>query len=136
MKIILPLNTKIVNIVYFIALIASSVTFSLSNFFIIKTKIVTNKKVIPYMSKLKCQFPESKLEPASVEDITEGNLAIVEIKINSNGLIGSSAAIYVNRSFGVPGIKNKIKIINLIVFGFLNALLFSIYCILLSSIKL
>ena len=60
---------------------------------------------------------------------------MVEIIINSNGLIGSSAAIYVNKSFGVPGIKNKMNIIKRIVLGFWNTLLFSIFSILFLSTK-
>lgn len=45
------------------------------------------------------------LAPASVEDITDGILASVDITRNLDIFIGSNPAIYVNKSLGVPGIK-------------------------------
>ena len=81
----------------------------LSSFLIINTTTATIANVTPYIIKLSFQFPFSKLAPANVEDITDGNLANVDISINSVGFIGSNAAIYVSKSFGVPGIKNNIK---------------------------
>ena len=68
--------------------------------------------------------------PANVDDITDGNLANVEISINLSGFNGSNPAIYTIKSFGVPGIKNNINIMNSILLGSLNNLLFSILSIL------
>lgn len=50
-----------------------------------------------------------------------------EISINLSGLIGNKPAIYTNKSFGVPGIRNRINIIISIFLGLLNDLLFSIF---------
>ena len=87
----------------------------LSSFLIINTTTATIANVTPYIIKLSFQFPFNKLAPANVEDITDGNLASVDININSVGFIGSNAAIYVSKSFGVHALKNSINIIYLIV---------------------
>ena len=64
--------------------------------------------VIKYTTILIFQFPSVILLPAIVEDIIDGNLQNVAININLNGFIGNKAPIYVNKSLGVPVIKNKI----------------------------
>ena len=74
-------------------------------------KIPTIKNVITYTKILIFQFPETILAPAIVEDIIDGNLAIVDTITNLTGFIGNNPAIYANKSFGVPGIINKINII-------------------------
>ena len=51
----------------------------------------------------------------------------IAITINLLGFIGSNPAKYVNKSFGVPGSKNRINIIYSICFGCVNNLLFSIF---------
>lgn len=47
--------------------------------------------------------------PVIVEDISSGNLAMLNIIKNFGKLIGKSAPIYVINPFGVPGIKYAIK---------------------------
>ena len=44
---------------------------------------------------------------AIVEDITDGNLANVEISMNFDGFIGNNPPIYTSKSFGVPGTINN-----------------------------
>ena len=87
--------------------------------------IAVIRNVTPYAITLVFIFPTTMLEPAMVDDITDGNLANVEISINLNGFIGSSPPIYTNKSFGVPGIKNSIIIIISTFLGFFSILLFS-----------
>ena len=80
-----------------------------------------------YISNPIFQFPFINVAPAYVDDIIDGNLASVAITINLLGFIGSNPAKYVNKSFGVPGSKNRINIIYSICFGCVNNLLFSIF---------
>ena len=54
--------------------------------------------------------PSPKRCPPKVEEITEGKRATREIYRNSVILISVSPAKYVIRSFGVPGIKNRMNI--------------------------
>ena len=65
------------------------------------------------------------LFPNIVDDIIDGNLNSVDIAINLDDFIGNNAPIYTNKSFGVPGIKNKIIITNSIFFSSFSNLLFS-----------
>ena len=65
-----------------------------------------------------CIFPFTIPTPAIVDDITDGNLANVDINMNLSGFIGSKPPIYTNKSFGVPGIKNSIIIISSTFLGF------------------
>ena len=67
------------------------------------------------------------MSPANVEVIIDGNLANVDIKTNLTGFNGNNPAKYTSKSLGVPGIKNKMNIINSIFFGFSNNLFFSIF---------
>ena len=64
------------------------------------------------------------LAPINTEQAMEGVLAIAAIKKNLYGFIDVSAAIYVKKSLGVPGIRNKINIIKVSFFSslFNNAL--------------
>lgn len=62
-----------------------------------------------------------------VEEIIDGNLKKVAININLIGGIGNKNPIYVNKSLGVPGVKNSIHISTSAFLGFLNNLLFSIF---------
>ena len=94
------------------------VIFSLSNLFIIINSIPTNIIVIAYASKLIFQSPFAKFAPTIVEDITDGNLANVEIHINLIGFNGNNPAIYTNKSFGVPGNINNMTMIISIFLGF------------------
>ena len=64
------------------------------------------------------QSPIAKFSPASVEVITDGNLANVDININLLGFIGNRPDTYTNKSFGVPGNKNNIRSIISIFLGF------------------
>ena len=102
------------------------------------TKDVWNH-IVPYFKNFEIDYVEYPHEITStakkVDDITEGNLAKVDININLSGFIGNNAAIYTNKSFGVPGIKNNIIIIHSIFLGFLNILLFSIFFTFSSSQK-
>lgn len=67
--------------------------------------------------------------PKRVNASIAGILAIVEIKINLIEFTGSNPPIYTNKSFGVPGNKNRIKKIISSLLGFLNHLLFSNFSI-------
>lgn len=53
------------------------------------------------------QSPLAKFAPANVDEITEGNLANVDISINLNGFIGNNPAIYTSKSFGVLVLQIK-----------------------------
>ena len=99
-------------------LIASSVVFDLSNLFTIKIAIPTTINVTTYAIIDTCMFPLNIFSPAIVDEITDGSLANVDIKTNRYGFIGKSPAMYTNKSFGVPGIKNNINIIHSIFLGF------------------
>ena len=79
------------------------------------------------MKRALFQFPVTIWAPANVEVTIDGILAIVEIIINLHIFIGHNPAIYVKKSLGVPGIKNNIKKINSIFWGFWNNLLPSIF---------
>ena len=68
--------------------------------------IITAKRIIPVVN-----FPSKKLFPIITEHIIEGVLATAVISINFTGFISVSADIYVRKSFGVPGIRNNMKII-------------------------
>ena len=81
-------------------------------------------------------FPTDILAPASVDEITDGNLTNVDININLIGFIGNKPPKYTIKSFGVPGMKNNIQTKISIVLVFLNNLLFSILSILFLSKKL
>ena len=85
--------------------------------------------VITYTNILIFQFPSDILLPAIVDDIIDGNLQNVAININFIGFIGNRPPIYVNKSFGVPTIKNNIISNFSIFFEFLKYLLFSILSI-------
>ena len=111
-------------------MITEDLNLFLSNLFIINIAIPTIIKVAAYIIMLNFQSPATKLSPANVDDITDGNLANVEISINLSGFRGSNPAIYTSKSFGVPGIKNNINIIHSIFLGFWNNLLCSILSIL------
>ena len=51
----------------------------------------TKINVIAYINMLIFQFPSIKFAPASVDEITEGNLDIVDIRINFIADIGKTA---------------------------------------------
>ncbi len=110
---------------YFNAFSASFVSLFLSNILIIVSIIAVNINVTAYAAILNFILPSTIPAPAIVDDITDGNLANVDIKINLNGFIGSKPPIYTNKSLGVPGIKNSIIKIISTFFGFFNILLFS-----------
>ena len=111
---------------YFIASIASLVTLFLSNLFTIKIITIAITKVSMYINILIFKLPFKMLAPIKVEEITDGNLTKVDIRINLNGFIGNSPPKYTNKSFGVPGIINNIVITNSTFFESLKNLLFSI----------
>ena len=78
---------------------AFSASLSLSNLLAISITIIATSTIAKYITMLFFQSPTAKFAPASVDDITDGNLANVDISINSVGFIGSNAAIYVSKSF-------------------------------------
>ena len=82
----------------------------------------TNANVIRYTSTHIFQFPFTILEPTIVDDIIDGNLAKLDIIRNDIGETGNSPPTYINKSFGVPGIKNKKNNIVSILLVFLNIL--------------
>ena len=55
------------------------------------------------------QFPFRRFAPTKTEVIIEGILAKVERIRNRDGLMSVSPAAYVRISFGVPGMRNRIK---------------------------
>ena len=55
------------------------------------------------------QSPTAILAPAIVDVTIDGILAIVDSNINLLIFIGSNPDKYVSKSFGVPGIKNRIN---------------------------
>ena len=71
----------------------SSVAFDLSNLFIKKIAIPISANVMIYTIIVAPHFPFAKVEPAKVEEIIDGILAIVDININLNGSIGNNADI-------------------------------------------
>lgn len=81
-------------------------------------KTATATTITPYNKIPNFQSPTAIFAPANVDDITDGNLASVDITINLVGFIGNSPAMYTNKSFGVPGNKNSINIIISIFLGF------------------
>lgn len=91
--------------------------------------IPANAKVIAYVIIITVQFPTTKLLPAIVEEIIDGNLAKVDISRNFTGFIGNSPAKYTNRSFGVPGMKNNMNSIVYTFLGFENIFEFSSFSI-------
>ena len=98
-------------------------------------KIATAITIIAYKIIPNFQSPTAIFAPAKVYDITDGNLANVDISMNLDGFIGNNPAIYTNRSLGVPGNKNSINIIISIFLGFWKSLLFSIFFTLSSSLN-
>ncbi len=91
--------------------------------------IPAKAKVIAYVTIITVQFPTTRLLPAIVEEIIDGNLAKVDISKNFTGFIGKSPAKYTNKSFGVPGMKNNINNIVYIFLGFENIFEFSSFSI-------
>lgn len=78
---------------YFNSLKALLVTFSLSKNLIINSPIIVIINDIPYTINPNFQLPSAKYAPAIVDEITDGILANVDIKINLVGLIGSNPPI-------------------------------------------
>ena len=69
-------------------------------------------KVIAYAISPIFKSPFAIFAPAIVDEITEGNLANVDISMNLIGFSGNKPATYTNKSYGVPGIINSIAIIS------------------------
>ena len=91
-KFIIATKLKVcsVPLFHFIVFITSSVVLFLSNKFTTNNNIKTISKTIAYAIKLNFQLPITKYAPASVEEITEGNLTKVDIQINLRGFTGNN----------------------------------------------
>ena len=83
----------------------------LSNLLNTNIKTTATAIIAMYIKPAVFKFPAKIFSPAYVEEIIDGILASVDIRINFHGLIGSNPAIYTSKSFGVPGNKNRISII-------------------------
>ena len=112
--------------------------YSSTTFFFFSAQISTPviKNVATYTDIITFQFPSTRLLPAIVDDIIEGNLANVDISKNFSVFIGNNPPMYVNKSFGVPGIKNKMNKVISIYLVTLNHFEFSIFYIFSLEIKL
>ena len=71
---------------------AFSASLSLSNLLAISITIIATSTIAKYITMLFFQSPTAKFAPASVDDITDGNLANTDISTNFTGLIGFSPA--------------------------------------------
>ena len=105
-------------IIYFNSSKAFCATFSLSKILTTKSAAIVNAKVMPYIKILTFKFPSEKYFPTIVEEITEGNLQKVEIKINLSGFTDNNPPIYTRISFGAPVIAKHIAKTNSIFSGF------------------
>ena len=92
-KFFISFGTKNAQFNYFNTFSTSSVSLFLSNTFINISIIAVIINVTTYEIMLIFIFPFTIPAPATVDEITEGNLANVDISINLNGFIGSKPPI-------------------------------------------